>query len=259
MKYGLALGGGGFRGFAHLGAIKFLEEQGFKPDIISGTSVGSIIGSMIAKEYSIDEIFEYSKTILNYSQVSNLNISQKGIFSKEKIKEKLKPYLNGNIEDLKLKFIIVATNLMTGMPEYIEKGNLINAVSASISIPGFFKPEVIGKKTLIDGGVSNIVPVEILKNKGVKKIISISLHHFNKELFKKTLSKNEILFDDIAANSFYMVQDSLARQDQKLADLQIEIETGKYSIFSVNNPKEIYDIGYKTAKKYKKEINELLK
>ncbi|MFA5303384.1 MAG: patatin-like phospholipase family protein [Candidatus Nanoarchaeia archaeon] len=254
MSYGLALGGGGFRGFAHIGALKFLEEKGFKPNIISGTSVGSIIGAMISKGYNSDEIFEFSKKILDYSQVIDLNFSLKGLFSKDKVKEVLKPYLTGNIEDLEVKFVAVATNLVTGMPEYIEKGNIINAVSASISIPAFFNPEKIGKKTLIDGGITNIVPANILKEKGAKKIISISLLHFDKEAVKPN-----ILINNIAKQSFYIIQDSLARQDQQSATIKIEIETGKYSIFSAHNHKKLYDLGYKAAKKHEKEIDQLLK
>ncbi|MDD4354165.1 MAG: patatin-like phospholipase family protein [Candidatus Nanoarchaeia archaeon] len=253
MKIGLALGGGGLRGFAHLGVLKFFEEKGLKPNIISGTSIGALVGAMACKGYSSSEIFESGKKFMNIRQLIDLKIPLNGLSSKNKIKTYMGNYLSGNIEDLETRFISVATDLNSGMPEYITKGNLINAVSASISIPGLFSPEIIGKKLLVDGGMTNIVPAKILKENGAKKIISVSLLHF-----ENSQMQEKILIDDIAKKSFYILQDSLARHDQSLADIKIEVPTGKYSIFSAANPKKIMQVGYLAAKKHEDEINKLI-
>lgn len=254
MKYGLALGGGGLRGFAHLGAIKFLEEKGFKADIISGTSIGAMIGAMVCKGYKSHEIFEMAKGLTGIKNLIDLRLPIKGISSKDKIKKNMQNYLKGNIEDLPIKFIAAATDIEKGLPVYIEKGSIINAISASISVPGIFEPEKIGKRLLIDGGITNIVPASILKEKGAKKIISISLQHFEKSKLQKKMIINEI-----SKNSLWALMDSLARRDEECADVKMHIPTAKYSPFSAAEPKEIYDLGYKIAKKYEKEIRDLLK
>ncbi len=252
MKYGLALGGGGAKGFALIGALKFLEEFGFNPNIISGTSIGAIIGAMLAKGFSADEIFEEGKKI-SISKIFELDIPLKGLSKKGKFKTVFRKYLMGDIEDLKTKFIAVATNIQTGMPHFFEKGNLLDTVSASCSIPGFFTPEIIDGITFVDGGLTSMTPVNILRDKGVKKIISISLLHFDYELIKPNL-----LINDIVRDTIRIAEDSLTRLEERNSDIAIRIPTGKYAALSTKNPMELFNLGYNAAKKHSKKIKKLL-
>jgi NTE family protein len=157
VKIGLALGGGAARGFAHIGVIKALEAQGIVPDIVVGTSAGSVVGAMYAAGYNG---FQLQKMALEMDEAS---ISDWAIpfFSKSPgvLKgEALQGYVNKTvrnqpIEKLKIPFGAVATDLKTGQPILFRRGNTGMAVRASSSVPSVFQPVSIGGRTYVDGGL----------------------------------------------------------------------------------------------------------
>jgi len=127
MKYktGLVLSGGGSRGFAHLGAIKALAEKGIKPDIISGTSAGTVAGSLIADGHSPEEIFE-QQTQKKFLAYTNFNYFRKGLLNFKNLRKVLaEVYTVKNIEDLQIPFYACAANLNEGKAEYFNSGNLL--------------------------------------------------------------------------------------------------------------------------------------
>jgi NTE family protein len=179
VKIGLALGGGAARGFAHIGVIKALEAQGIVPDIVVGTSAGSVVGAMYAAGYNG---FQLQKMALEMDEAS---ISDWAIpfFSKSPgvLKgEALQAYVNKTvrnqpIEKLKIPFGAVATDLKTGQPILFRRGNTGMAVRASSSVPSVFQPVSIGGRTYVDGGLVAPVPVRFAKEMGAEFIIAVNI------------------------------------------------------------------------------------
>ncbi|WP_323144214.1 patatin-like phospholipase family protein [Massilia phyllosphaerae] len=179
VKIGLALGGGAARGFAHIGVIKALEAQGIVPDIVVGTSAGSVVGAMYAAGYNG---FQLQKMALEMDEAS---ISDWAIpfFSKAPgvLKgEALQSYVNKTvrnqpIEKLKIPFGAVATDLKTGQPILFRRGNTGMAVRASSSVPSVFQPVSIGGRTYVDGGLVAPVPVRFAKEMSAEFIIAVNI------------------------------------------------------------------------------------
>ena len=146
IKIGLALGSGGAKGFAHLGALKAFEEFNIKFDVISGTSIGSIIGAFYAEGYSSTDIWEMLKRV-DFGEITNLFMLQmdsSGLFNV--IDREIGSL---NIEELKKPFMCVATELETGEEHVFRTGSVAQALCASSCIPPFFKPVVVGKKSAL--------------------------------------------------------------------------------------------------------------
>jgi NTE family protein len=179
VKIGLALGGGAARGFAHIGVIKALEAQGIVPDIVVGTSAGSVVGAMYAYGYSG---FALQKMALEMDEAS---ISDWALpfFSKSPgvLKgEALQAYVNKTvhnqpIEKLKIPFGAVATDLKTGQPILFRRGNTGMAVRASSAVPSVFQPVSISGHTYVDGGLVAPVPVRFAKEMGAEFIIAVNI------------------------------------------------------------------------------------
>jgi NTE family protein len=179
VKIGLALGGGAARGFAHIGVIKALEAQGIVPDIVVGTSAGSVVGSMYAYGYNG---FTLQKMAMEMDEAS---ISDWALpfFSKSSgvLKgEALQSYVNKAvhnlpIEKLKIPFGAVATDLKTGQPILFRRGNTGMAVRASSAVPSVFQPVSIAGKTYVDGGLVAPVPVRFAKEMGAEFIIAVNI------------------------------------------------------------------------------------
>jgi NTE family protein len=179
VKIGLALGGGAARGFAHIGVIKALEAQGIVPDIVVGTSAGSVVGSMYAYGYNG---FTLQKMAMEMDEAS---ISDWALpfFSKSPgvLKgEALQAYVNKTvhnqpIEKLKIPFGAVATDLKTGQPILFRFGNTGMAVRASSAVPSVFQPVTIKGRTYVDGGLVAPVPVRFAKEMGAEFIIAVNI------------------------------------------------------------------------------------
>jgi len=179
VRIGLALGGGAARGFAHIGVIKALEAQGIVPDIVVGTSAGSVVGAMYASGYNG---FQLQKMALEMDEAS---ISDWAIpfFSKAPgvLKgEALQLYVNKAvrnqpIEKLRIPFGAVATDLKTGQPILFRRGNTGMAVRASSSVPSVFQPVSIGGRSYVDGGLVAPVPVRFAKEMGAEFIIAVNI------------------------------------------------------------------------------------
>jgi NTE family protein len=179
VRIGLALGGGAARGFAHIGVIKALEAQGIVPDIVVGTSAGSVVGSMYAYGYNG---FTLQKMAMEMDEAS---ISDWALpfFSKSPgmLKgEALQAYVNKTvhnqpIEKLKIPFGAVATDLKTGQPILFRRGNTGMAVRASSAVPSVFQPVSIAGRTYVDGGLVAPVPVRFAKEMGAEFIIAVNI------------------------------------------------------------------------------------
>ncbi len=241
MKTGLVLSGGGARGFAHLGVIKALQELGLKPDMISGTSAGALIGAFIAAGHSTDFILD---TIVKLGIRNHLKLAfnRFGLFTMEKVEKVFLEYIPHNsFEELKIPLVVCATDIKRGEAVYYSSGELAKPVVASCSIPGIFEPVHFDNRTLIDGGVMNNLPVEPLEGK-CDLLIGVNVTPIEKYMPVRSVK-------DIMMKCLFL---SIGQQAKdKLDQLDIAIEPDKiarYDGLSLSQARELYELGYQSAK-----------
>lgn len=175
MKIGYALGGGVGYGFAHIGVLKVLEKNNIKPDIIAGTSVGSLIGGLYACGFSAQEIESLAEK-LNWEKILKFTLPKEGLISIDGIKEFIEKNVKiKNIEDTKIKFAVVATDLCDNKEKIFTQGSLSNAIRASCSIPGIFTPYNDGQHIYVDGGLLNNVPIKTAFDMGADIVIAVDI------------------------------------------------------------------------------------
>lgn len=172
---GLALGGGASKGFAHIGIIKVLRENGIPVKVVTGTSAGSIVGSLYASGMSPDRL-ELEAEILGKTDLVDLTLSTSGFIKGEKLQNYINQKVgNRQIQQFPIKFAAVATNFETGRAVAFNTGNAGQAVRASASIPNVFQPVTIGSYQYVDGGLSQPVPVSAAKKQGANFVIAVDI------------------------------------------------------------------------------------
>lgn len=242
-KIGLALGSGGFKGGAHLGAITALYEEGFEFSYVAGTSVGALVGAFVAMGFSPKDMLGLVKELGTFDLKNRLSLPLEG-FS---IEGQIDRMIGGKgFENLKIGFTAVATDLDSGKEVLLSSGELKEAVAASCAICPPFKPVKIGDKRLIDGAFVNAVPADVVKNMGADGVVAVSLgsHRLNDGL-KKNL-------DLVYKNNGIKAMDRLWQI--KYADLLIEPDLEGLSAASPKDFLTAYRIGYEAAKE---KINDL--
>jgi NTE family protein len=171
----LALGGGGAKGFAHIGVIKILESHGIKPHIVTGTSAGSFVGSLYASGKTPYQLQQLALT-LDESDIRDLTFSKQGFL----VGQKLQDYVNAQvtntpIQQFPIRFAAIATQLDTGRKTAFNRGNVGQAVRASCSIPNVFIPATIAGKQYVDGGLVSPIPVESAREMGADLVIAVDI------------------------------------------------------------------------------------
>lgn len=174
-RIALVLGGGGVKGFAHVGVIKVLEAHGIRPDIVVGTSAGSFVGSLYASGMSV---FDLQKVALSMqeSDIRDLTLSTQGFLIGEKLQKFVNDQVKGKpIHQFPIQFVAVATELASGEKVAFNYGNTGQAVRASCSIPNVFLPAEIGGKKYVDGGLVSPVPVKTARDFGADIVIAVDI------------------------------------------------------------------------------------
>jgi NTE family protein len=176
-KFGLALGGGAARGFAHVGVIQVLEEAGLKPDFVVGTSAGSLVAAFYASGKNGAQLQQLSET-MDEATITDWTIPLIGRGMMRG--DALARYVNsktGNqkIEDLPLSLGVVATDLQTGQGVLFQRGDLGTAVRASSSVPSVFEPVKIGTREFVDGGLVSPVPVRFARQMGAEFVLAVDI------------------------------------------------------------------------------------
>lgn len=238
---GLALSGGGVKGFAHLGALKALQEEKIYPNIISGTSAGSLAGVLFADGYQPEEIlklFEDKK----FKQFVEFTTPKGGIFKTDKLHLFLKKHLRAkNFEDLNIPVRVVATNIEEGKTTVFEKGTIIPAVLASCAFPIVFTPVKIDHSYYIDGGLLKNFPVSIIK-KECEHVIGINVNPITQEKYRESLVY-------VAERTFHYASNANTIADRKICDILIEPkDVSLFNMFNLDHNNEIYKIGYNSVK-----------
>lgn len=177
-RVGLVLGGGAARGWAHIGAIRALEEAGIKPDVVCGTSIGALVGAVYANG-DLDWLEDWVSKLTWQTVVRLLDLRfSGGLLGGRKVIDLFAQQFNGRaIDDLKVPFTAVATELDTGREVWLREGGVVDAVRASIAIPGIFTPIWHDGVWLVDGGLSNPVPVSAARAMRADTVIAIDLNH----------------------------------------------------------------------------------
>ena len=176
-RIGLALGGGSARGWSHLGVIEALEEAGIYPDVVAGCSIGAVVGGAYAAG-RIGALKEFALSLTRRRVVGMLDprITGSGLIAGERLRRRLSRELEGlRIEDLRLPFASVATELGTGHEVWLSRGPLVEAVRASYAIPGIFPPVALDGRLLMDGTLVNPVPVRLARELGADLVLCVNL------------------------------------------------------------------------------------
>lgn len=179
VRIGLALGSGSARGLAHLGVIRALEEAGIQVDFVAGTSIGALVGAI----YAAGKLEALEATVQNFEWkriVSFFDVvfPKSGLIDGAKVGELVRAHVHVNdIETLPIPFCAVATDIQTGDEIIIRQGDVIDAVRASISVPGIFTPVCRNGHILVDGGLTNPVPVSVVRAMGADIVIAVDLNH----------------------------------------------------------------------------------
>ncbi|MFO7984009.1 MAG: patatin-like phospholipase family protein [Desulfuromonadales bacterium] len=175
-KIGLALGSGAARGMAHIGVLKVFEEENIPIDYISGTSFGAIIGALYASGVSVAQLEEVGKGV-NWARLARLVdpiFSTSGLIDGRKLSVFLEDLLpRKNFEDLDIPLALTATDVESGEAIVIRRGNLLEALRAAVSFPGVFTPVAFGDRFLIDGGITNPIPIDVVRELGAEFAIGV--------------------------------------------------------------------------------------
>lgn len=249
----LVLGGGGAKGFAHVGVIEELEQAGIVPDVIIGCSAGSIIGALYAADPNIENL---KSTVLSgkKSEVIAVSISDwpYSVYSKAKLKQYLLNNLKvRNFEQLKIPFIATATNFQYGNLTAFSKGDLIQPVVASAAFPGAFAPVKIENQYFVDCGVADPVPVRFAKSLGFKTIIAVNIAE---QL--PTSSPNHIF--GVLKRSLEISYINQSQYSVEDADIVIDFNFKDIGTFTDQYNYYLYEEGKKSAKRAISKILKLL-
>ena len=239
-KIGIAFGGGGARGFTHLGVIKALEEHGLKFDCISGTSVGSIVGAFLASGKSYKEMYEIAKEMKKKDIKTNVIplMPSKTDGIQQVIREGLGDI---NIEELPIPFTAVAVDLKSTKEVCISHGNLAQAVAGSCAVPGVFVPVEFNDLLLADGGLQNNIPADVLRLAGCDYVIAVDC---NKSRVYGTDSAKVL---DVLSCSIRILMKSNSIKGYIYSDLVIGPETKRFKSTKLDGFEEMIEEGYKEA------------
>lgn len=254
LKIGIALGGGGVRGFAHLGVLKVLEEEGIPIGVITGTSLGSIIAGMYATNPEINKVIEralnfirshgFKKKRIGFIReveaeerkggflfkFSNsikkgyfygISITKKSFFSEKDFAEIINALIDDiNIEDTKKAFATVSADLLTGREVIFKEGSLRMAISASCALPGIFPPVIYNSYELVDGGIVNKIPVRPAREIGADMVIAVDVSQGKEDMMP---IRNGL---DIVLRVGAVTRKALNELQLKEADVVIRPDTG---------------------------------
>lgn len=242
-KLGLALSGGGARGFAHLGIFDVLAEKGLKPDIISGTSAGALAGVFYADGHPSDEILEFFKKV-KFGELATTSLPRNGFFKLDGLATFLEKHLHARtFEELQIPLRVVASDIETGESVVFDRGELIPPILASCAFPIVFEPVKIKEQYLVDGGLFVNLPASVIRP-DCEKVIGVNVSPLCPMKFNRS-------FKYVIERSLHYLMVSNVMPDRETCDYLIEsVDLGKFPLFELSKSAVIYQCGYETAKAY---------
>ena len=284
LKVGLALGGGGARGLAHIGVLKVLERENIPIDLITGTSMGAIIGAVYAlkkdisaiekitekyskiSEFNIDLSFSEKERkdkpfflkrmsdFLKRGYILNLELRRKYINDGEGVKKIIKDLVGDKaFTDTKIPLAVVAADLVSGEKVITRRGKLFDALLASASIPGMFPPVILDKKILVDGGIVDVVPIEVAQSLGANFVIAVSV---SQTIKKRAEFSNAI---EILFRSDSITSAELRKLQLSFADVVITPKVGRFHWSDFSKPEQCVREGEIAAQNAILELKKKLK
>lgn len=251
MKTGLVLSGGGYRGIAHIGVLKALEEADIAPDMIAGTSAGAVIGALYAQGHSTENMLKFFKG-LKLLSFNNYAFGKPGWVDPESFYDVFKEYFpEDSFESLRIPLLVTTTNILNGELEVFSNGPLIDTLLASAAFPGFFAPVEMGAGYYVDGGVLNNFPVNLLRQE-VDLLIGVYVNPFDK------VSKSDIKHSINVLDRVMKIMTAMESLEKlNMCDLLVYPKAiRKYSTFIENDLDAIYDLGYREARKKLQEASQ---
>ena len=284
LKVGLALGGGGARGLAHIGVLKVLERENIPIDLITGTSMGAIIGGVYAlkkdisaiekiaekyskiSEFNIDFSFSEKERkdkpfflkkmsdFLKKGYILNLELRRKYIDEGEGIKKIIKDLVGDKaFTDTKIPFAVVAADLVKGEKVILNQGKLFDALLASSSIPGMFPPVILDKKILVDGGIVDVVPIQSAQSLGANFVIGVNVG----QTIKKRVEFDNAV--EIFFRSDSITSAELRKLQLSFADVVITPKIGRFHWSDFSKPEQCIREGEIAAQNIILELKKKLK
>jgi NTE family protein len=241
-KVGIALSGGGIKGLCHAGVLKALEEFGIKPDVLSGVSAGAVVAALYADGYTPDEIAALFEDI-SFRKMTQIQIPDGGIFSIKAFERFIGRTLRAKrFEELSIPTYIVATDFDKGQSIEFSEGIIIHPLVASCSVPVLFVPKKIKGVHYVDGGVLKNFPVSTIRPH-CEYLIGINASPLVADEYKLSLM-------NVAQRTYHFMFKANILYDKQLCDLLIEpVDMANYDMFDVQKGREIFELGYQTAKK----------
>lgn len=239
-KLGIALSGGGARGFAHVGALKAIEEAGLKPDIIAGVSAGSVIAVLYAAGVPLDKMTEFFSD-KGFSDFATLSMGNGGLMKIDKFRKFILQTINTygnytNIEDLNIKTYIGATDIDNGRAVEFHNGPIGERLAASCSIPIVFAPVKIDGVNYVDGGVIHNHPAWIIRDK-CETLIGVNVSPMHTGKVKSMI--------DVALSTYNIMAKYYQHEDMARCDLSVQTpELAAYKVFNLKNINAVVTSGY---------------
>ena len=266
-KVALALGGGAARGWAHIGVLRALDEEGIEVGMIAGTSIGALVGGCyLAGKLDELEAFARSLTVRRIAGLLDFAIGGGGLFGGLRLTKRMQEHLEGlSIEGLDRPFIAVATEVHSGHEVWLEKGSLITAIRASYALPGIFEPIKCNNRTLVDGALVNPVPVSVCRAHEEPLVVAVNLnydlygrsavikHSASPQKIEEPKQENSAArlgLTGVMVQSFNIIQDRISRA--RLAgdppDLSLHPKLSDIGLSEFHRAGESIDRGYLEAK-----------
>ena len=252
-KIALVLGGGAARGFAHVGVIRALEQEKIQIDMIVGTSVGSLIGAIYANDTNSFELewtaFTLGKDdLFDYAIFSA--ITGMGVVKGDKLEDFVRAKIpTANIENLKLPFTAIATDLNRGSRVVLDRGSVAKAVHASSAIPGVFSPVDYQGRLLVDGGIVDNIPISVARDKGADIVIAV-------DISENVTNFNITNLVDVVIQSANIMFNENVKYRKKDADVLITPAVGDVGMLDFTQKKRCMQAGIAATQKAMPEIRE---
>ena len=241
VKIGLALGGGAVRGAAHLGVLQALEEGGYKPTVMAGTSIGAFVAALYAFGKTPQQILELIRE-LEFFDIARVRLNKLGLMSHQQIGDLLVDAIGDQqIEDAPMPLAVMATDLVSGKAVALQAGSVQQAVLASTCIPALFTPIELEGRLLVDGGLVENVPVSRLAGLGANVVVGVNLN----------ASLEYGLPDDLMGvlnNAIDIAIDTTTRIQMQATDVAIELALADYDRSNPAHIPALVEEGYRAGK-----------
>lgn len=239
-RVALVLGGGGCRGYGHIGVIRVLEQQGLKPDLVVGSSAGSLVGALYAAGLRAAQLERIGER-LRPNLLRDWVFPKLGLFGGEGIARFVRERTGGTaVEGLPIRFAAVATDLRNGELVVLQRGDLGRAVQASSSAPGLLEPVDIGGRLLVDGNLAAPVPVDAARRLGATRVIAVDIS------FPPEQADLGDPYDALY-QGFSILTRKLALEERGRADVMIEPHLPEHRDMSRDTLRALTDAGERAA------------